>query len=108
VLGVYISDYIICNIERENININEKNLNQVEAVYVNKIQRFKRVHSDCVKFLLFFSDNYLLGSGRIFKLIILWETTKWEIKHKLKLHGEGIQDLKYSLDSKVLIFKGQY
>jgi hypothetical protein len=56
-VGGLISDFIIWKIERENININEKNLNQVEAVYVNEIQRFKRVHSDWVKFLLFLSDN---------------------------------------------------
>jgi WD40 repeat protein len=28
---------------------------------------------------------------------------KWEIKHKLELHGGGVLDLKFSLDSKVLI-----
>jgi WD40 repeat protein len=36
-------------------------------------------------------------------LILLWDTTKWEIKHKLELHGGGVLDLKFSLDSKVLI-----
>jgi WD40 repeat protein len=36
-------------------------------------------------------------------LILLWDTTKWEIKHKLELHGGGILDLKFSLDSKVLL-----
>jgi WD40 repeat protein len=44
-----------------------------------------------------------MGSGGDDKLILLWDTTKWEIKHKLEFHGGGVSDLKFSLDSKVLI-----
>jgi WD40 repeat protein len=44
-----------------------------------------------------------MGSGGKDNLILLWDTTKWEIKHKLELHGGRILDLKFSLDSKVLI-----
>jgi hypothetical protein len=45
-VGGYISDFIIYKIERENVN--EKNLNQLVAVDVKEMKRFKQVHSGCV------------------------------------------------------------
>jgi WD40 repeat protein len=44
-----------------------------------------------------------MGSGGDDNLILIWDTSKWEIKHKLELHGGAIRDLKFSLDSKILI-----
>jgi hypothetical protein len=45
-VGGLINDFIIYKIERENIN--EKNLNQVVAVEVKEVEKFKKVHSKCV------------------------------------------------------------
>jgi WD40 repeat protein len=52
---------------------------------------------------LFSSDDKILGSGAHDKLILLWDITKWEIKHKHELHCGIIIDLKFSLNSKILI-----
>jgi hypothetical protein len=48
-VGGIISDILIYKIERDNIN--EKNSNQVVAVEVKEMKRFKRFHSSYVKCL---------------------------------------------------------